>query len=76
MDQKYIRNVAAKVYRQFPEMSGIQPKVRRKTDSQGSPAGFLLTFNTKVNVGGKALSRWVRVVTDDYGKIIKITTSH
>ncbi len=79
MDSKTIKSISNQVYRQFPEMSGIQPKVRLqqpKSASPNAPTTYLLTYNTKVPVGnGQLLQRLVRVVVNPQGSILKITTS-
>lgn len=86
MDPKIVKSVTNKVYRQFPEMAGVQPKIRNQVTSAmkskpagpGYPATYLLTYQTKVQIPGanRMLPRWVRVVVNSQGKIIKITTSH
>ena len=81
MDPKIIKSISAQIYRQFPEMVGVQPKMRSRPSSQttgSKPAPtFLLTYTAKVSLnGGKNLPRSVRVVVDANGKVIKISTSH
>jgi hypothetical protein len=78
MDPKIILRISTQVYRQFPEMIGVRPKTRRQQPpgSQGSSPIFLLTYNTKVDLGGRSMARSVRVTADSNGKIIKISTSH
>jgi hypothetical protein len=81
MDQKTVQRVSSQVYRQFPEMAGVKPKLRPRPEgktasNRGSKPTYLLTYNVSVTVaGGQSMPRWVRVVADNYGKIIKITTS-
>ncbi len=78
MDPKILKNVSAQIYRQFPEMAGVQPKARLQAGAAAKSRGqtYLITFNTQVRLeGGKSLPRWVRVVVDDKGKVLKITTS-
>jgi hypothetical protein len=82
MDPKTIHKISANVYRQFPEIAGVQPKVRLRPSS-GKPAAqngnsetYLLTFQGKVSLGsGKSMPRLVRVVATVQGKILKISTS-
>lgn len=78
MDPKILKSISAQIYRQFPEMAGVQPKARL----QASPASreesrtYLITFNTRVRLGtGQTMPRWVRVVVNEKGKVLKITTS-
>ncbi len=79
MDAKIIKTISNQVYRQFPELSGIQPKVRQQVAKSAIPSAgptFLLTYNTKVEIGnGASLSRLVRVTATPQGSILKITTS-
>ncbi len=78
MDAKTIKNISNQVYRKFPELAGVQPKVRQqqpKSLAADNPT-YLLTYNTKVNVGnGASMARLVRVVATPEGSILKITTS-
>jgi hypothetical protein len=74
MDQKILQHVSNQVYRQFPEMKGIKPKSRQRSTPQPS---YLLTYQTEARLAnGKRMPRWVRVVVNSKGEIIKITTSH
>jgi hypothetical protein len=85
MDPKLIKAISVQVYSQFPEMNNVQPKVRKQQPSSPSSNSsksaqaltFLLTYQTKVSVSeDKTISRWVRVTTNEHGKIIKLSTSH
>ena len=75
MDQSSINKVSRKVAKQFPEMKGIKPAIRRRSGS-GKAQHFELTFKGKVEVpGGRSLRRVVRVVADEKGKVIRMSTS-
>jgi hypothetical protein len=77
MDSKIISAISSKIYRQFPEMKGIKPKVKPQLSAKYAIPIFTLSFQSKVITNnGVSLSRWVRVVVDEQGKIRKITTSH
>jgi hypothetical protein len=68
---KINRNIAKK----FPEMTGKRPVVRRQTIPNGSHQ-YLLTYKGHANLpGGRKLSRIVRVVADERGRILRISTS-
>jgi hypothetical protein len=72
MERSSLVSICNQVYRKFPEMSGVQPKVTTRPDNQ-----FLLVFKTSVAVAdGRSLPRAVRVVASAEGKILKMTTSH
>ncbi|NSW51635.1 MAG: hypothetical protein HPY85_03930 [Anaerolineae bacterium] len=71
MDAKIRKAVCDKIYEQFPEMAGITPKIQPRPNNQ-----VLMIFETKVTVGtGQMLKRAVRVVVDEKGKVVKVTTS-
>jgi hypothetical protein len=74
MEKGTIQKVSRQVVRTFPEMDGVNPTVRAQP---GTDAGqYLLTFKGKAPLpGGKTLTRIVRVVADDRGRILRISTS-
>lgn len=73
MSDELVNKVSRQVAKTFPEMRGIRPTVRRES---GSETRFLLTYKGSADLpGGKKLSRIVRVVADDRGRIIRISTS-
>jgi hypothetical protein len=78
MDPKILKSISSQVYRQFPEMAGVQPKARLQAAASSRPDSqtYLITFNTQVRLEtGKSMPRWVRVVVNEKGKVLKITTS-
>jgi hypothetical protein len=82
MEPKKIESIKTDIYRRFPEVAGIKPKVRKQPVSNSNnpippdQRNYLLTFNTKVKgPNGQVIPRWVRVVATPKGKIVKITTS-
>lgn len=71
MDQQTIEKVCDQVNKRFPETIKKKPKVKPYDASLS-----LLIFDFKANTAdGKILPRTVRVIANDHGKIIKITTS-
>ena len=74
MKRETVTRIARQVVRTFPEMDGVTPTVRAQEG--GRTDVFLLTFKGRAALpGGKTLSRIVRVVADDAGRIIRISTS-
>lgn len=71
--------IAKQVYRQFPEMQDARPAVQSQAGAKSAaadPDRFVLTFKGQgAGPGGKSIARIVRVVADDHGKILKISTS-
>lgn len=71
MDQQTIEKICTKVSRRFPETQKKKPKVKPYADNLS-----LLIFDFKAATpDGNSIPRTVRVIADDGGKIIKITTS-
>lgn len=85
LDSKIIKNVSDRVYQRFPEVSGTKPSIKKQNErkkpnrsdsSVKDVNSYLLTYKGSVLLGnGKKMNRWVRVVVDNKGKILKITTS-
>jgi hypothetical protein len=84
MDAKTLKSVVDQIHRRFPEFSGVKPKVTKHgSASQAhlakSGPTYLLTFHssnrTSAAAESKTISRWVRVVVTEQGKIMKVSTS-
>ncbi|MEX1071527.1 MAG: hypothetical protein WEC37_02780 [Anaerolineales bacterium] len=78
MNSKAISDIKQRIYRQFPEVAGEQPSVKSQASakSPGQTPRYLLTFKGSAqDAGGPSFSRTVRVVADDNGRILKVTTS-
>jgi hypothetical protein len=74
MKRETVTRIARQVVHTFPEMEGVTPTVRAQEGAKADV--FLLTFKGRAALpGGKSLSRIVRVVADDAGHIIRISTS-
>ena len=70
MKQEVLNKVTRTVVRQFPEMGGVRPAVKAQGDQ------YLVTFRGSAELpGGKTMKRIVRVVTDDRGHVLKMSTS-
>ena len=74
-----IDTIAKQVYRQFPEVREARPAVQSQPGAKALDASgdrFVLTFRGRgQGVGGKSIARIVRVVADERGKSLKISTS-
>jgi hypothetical protein len=77
MDNRTINSITQQIRHQFPEISA-GPSVRTQAGAK-TPSGaatYLLTFKgTAKGSEGPSFSRTVRVVADDSGRILKVTTS-
>lgn len=68
---KVNRHVAKK----FPELKGARPSVKRQGGKKSSPNFLLVYKGTAELPGGRTMNRVVRVVADEAGKIIRLSTS-
>jgi hypothetical protein len=74
MDSDILSKICSQVYSRFPEVNGAHPKVQSQSKSGASNYLLIFTGSAKSS-SGTVLSRVVRVVASENGKIIKITTS-
>ena len=71
-----VQSISKQVYRRFPEFKGIKPKVRSQSTPKTDQKTYLLTYATRARIDEERfLDRWIRVVVDESGKIIKLSTS-
>ena len=74
MKAKTIDKISNEVYRKYPDLKGVKPKVTPREGVKSSDT--LLVYQKKVSgPGGKSINRFVRAVADESGKIKKISTS-
>jgi hypothetical protein len=71
MDQQTLEKICTQVNKRFPETLKKKPKVKPYDENMS-----LLIFDFKATTAdGRLMPRTVRVIANDHGKIIKITTS-
>ena len=71
-----IAKIRREVSREFSEMKGVRPAVKRQGSGRNGDEHYVLTFKGKADLpGGRKISRVVRVVADERGRIIKMSTS-
>jgi hypothetical protein len=76
MDREAIDKVNRKVSKQFPEMKSVRPTVKVESSSNNGNQKFSLTYKGKADLpNGRMISRVVRVVADENGKVIRMSTS-
>lgn len=79
-DKTMIQSVNREIYRRFPAVDGVKPKVQKRPklpnkDAKLAPA-FLLIYESTVKLpANKRLPMWIRAYVDERGKILKVTTS-
>jgi hypothetical protein len=71
MDQHKISSICKDIYRKFPEVSGTKPEIR----PQGETRNLLIFHGKGETADGKKITRTVRVVVEQSGKVVKVTTS-
>lgn len=75
MDGHLVDLICNQIYRRFPEVDGARPRVQSQPGN-GSSQNYLLIFKgSATTADGKKMPRVVRVVADERGKIVKVTTS-
>lgn len=78
MNAKLLKSISSQVYKRFPELAGVNPKVQPQSTPKSLTAqtNYLITYSGMVKVAdGKSFLRIVRVVASAQGKILKMTTS-
>jgi hypothetical protein len=79
MKRTLVNTISQEIYRRFPEFSGVRPRVREQPQAFSTRIQrqtYLLTYQTNARLAnGKSLPRWIRVVADEKGKVLKISTS-
>lgn len=78
MEPEFIKSISQEIYRRFPEVAGRKPQIRSQSIPHTKSTGgtYLLTYQSSVKSDdGQAIQRWVRVVVNNQGKILKISTS-
>lgn len=80
MNNDLLPTINNQIYRQFPEFSGVKPSIQKhapsKNPSEQTPITYLLIYSIHAQVANnKSMVRVVRVVVNEKGKIIKVTTS-
>lgn len=75
MDKSSKERISKEVARSFPEMKGVRPTVKPQ-GTRGNGQLYLLVYKGQAELpGGRTMKRIVRVVADENGSIIRISTS-
>jgi hypothetical protein len=79
LNASQIDAINRQVYRQFPEVREARPVVQDQPGAKAVASGashYLLTYKARGRgPGGQPIPRIVRVVADDRGKVLKVSTS-
>ena len=75
-----IDGISRQIYRQFPEIRDARPMVQNQAGAKSAGHSgsdqYVLTFQgSGQGPGGRTINRIVRVVADDRGKVLKVSTS-
>jgi len=75
VDSKTLGTLNKAVRKSFPEMARVRPKVSQQGKNEDNLT-YLLTYSGSAELpGGRKIKRIVRVVADERGRILKMTTS-
>ncbi|MCW5873463.1 MAG: hypothetical protein KIS88_02330 [Anaerolineales bacterium] len=76
LERRVVDGIAKQIHRQFPELAGREPSVRAQASAKrAGGATYLLTFRGRASTSEPRLARTVRVVADERGNVLKVTTS-
>lgn len=79
IERSLIKAINLQIYKRFPEVSGKNPRIQKRKSDQPQTQEkqtYLLTYNGQVQLSAeRLLPRSIRVVVDEDGNILKITTS-
>ena len=80
LSSSQIDSISRQIYRQFPEIRDARPMIQNQAGAKavglGGAEQYLLTFRGSGHgPGGRTINRIVRVVADDRGKVLKVSTS-
>ncbi len=80
LNSSQIDSISRQIYRQFPEVRNAPPTVQNQAGAKSASIGgtdqYVLTFRgSGQGPGGRTINRIVRVVADDGGKVLKVSTS-
>lgn len=80
MNAEILQSINQEVYRRFPEVKGKRPRVQAQEISEARKINkektYLLIYTSQViTASQKSMPRLVRVVANEQGKILKISTS-
>jgi hypothetical protein len=76
VNDRLISKIQRHVARSYPEMKDAKPSVKRKGGTGDGEERFQLTFKAQAEVpGGRKMSRVVRVVADEHGKVLRMSSS-
>lgn len=83
MDASLLKSLVAQIHKKYPEFAGSQPTVRQQSSPQAkslhAEPTYLLTFQSSGRIQSsqvsKTIPRWMRIVVNARGKILKVTTS-
>ncbi|MFQ5942063.1 MAG: hypothetical protein ACE5JF_00775 [Anaerolineales bacterium] len=74
MKKEALTKITRTVVRQFPEMEGVRPAI--KSEQGDDEDRYLVTFKGAAELpNGKSMKRIVRVVADEDGDVIRMSTS-
>jgi methyltransferase-like protein len=72
VDDKHQLKISRQVQKKFPEMLDVKPSIRKQTQD----GNYELLYQTQVDLpGGRKMKRFVRVIANHHGRVLRMTTS-
>jgi hypothetical protein len=69
IDNSAVEKISQRVTREYPEMCGVRPSI-----SSGEKRSTLV-YKTTVQTPAGPMARVVRVVADEHGRVVRMSTS-
>jgi hypothetical protein len=69
IDNSAVEKISQRVIREYPEMRGVRPSI-----SSGDKRSTLV-YKATVQTPAGPMARVVRVVADDHGRVVRMSTS-
>jgi hypothetical protein len=75
LPSQLVDRISARVYREYPELAGSRPSITPQS-AAGGTTQYALVYRGKARTqSGAVLPRQVRVLADERGQILKMSTS-
>ncbi len=76
IDPTAIKKVSQEIYRRFPQVAGVKPQVKKQSTAGKNGETYLLIYsNHGKEIPQVPIFTFVRVVVNETGQILKLSTS-
>jgi len=76
LDPNMLKKISQEIYHRFPQVAGVKPDVKKQSSSEKNGNTYLLIYTDKGKKSSDVpITTYIRVVVNESGKIIKLSTS-